>query len=173
MLHASLVVVALLLPAWQPNSPRAAAELAVKGAGGRGVIAFRADAVEFRASDPRQSRRWPYEDLKQIRIESPKKLVLETFEDRSRWRLGAAKRETFEVTSGDIPADLVAAILERKARSVSTAVPPAGLAEPFARVPAKHRRFGHGTQGTLAFYDTGIAYHSTATADSRFWRFAD
>ena len=148
-------------------------DLSVKGAGSRGTLAFTNEAVEFRAVDSRKGRTWRYQDLKQIRIESPKKIALDTFEDRSRWCLGADRTETFEVTSGEVTSETVAFLLIHFARPVGTSVMPANLADPVTRVAAKHRRFGRGSHGTLAFHATGLGYVAEPQADSRFWRFAD
>jgi hypothetical protein len=156
-----------LVPASQPI------ELSVKGAGSRGTLVFTSDAVEFKAAEAGKARTWLYQNLKQIRIESPKKIVLETFEDRSRWRLGADRTETFEVTSGEITGETVALLLARVARPVGTSVLPANLGDPVSRLPVKHRRFGRGSQGTLAVHATGLAYVADPPTDSRFWRFAD
>ena len=148
-------------------------ELSVKGGGSRGTLAFTTQAVEFRAVDSRKARTWRYQDLKQIRIESPKKIALDTFEDRSRWRLGDDRTETFEVTSGEVTGETVAFLLTHVARPIGTSVMPANAGDAMTRVPAKHRKFGHGSQGTLAFHSTGLAYVAEPQADSRFWRFAD
>ncbi len=169
------VIVFLVLSAGQGGVVPAsqATELSVKGAGSRGTLVFTSDAVEFKAAEAGKARTWRYQDLKQIRIESPKKIALDTFEDRSRWRLGADRTETFEVTSGEVSGETVAFLLAHVARPVGTAVLPGNLGEAATRVPVKHRRFGRGSQGTLALHATGLAYVADPRADSRFWRFAD
>jgi hypothetical protein len=148
-------------------------ELPVKGAGSRGTLVFTPTAVEFRAAEAQKTSTWPYRDLKQIRIESPRKLVLDTFVDRSRWRFGADRSETFDVTSGEITGETVAFLLAHVARPVRTSVLPADLGEASTRVPVKHKRFGRGSHGTLGLYATGLAYAAEPGTDSRFWRFAD
>ena len=148
-------------------------ELSVKGAGSRGTLVFTSGTVEFKAAEAGKARTWLYQDLQQIRIESPKKIALETFEDQSRWRLGADRTVTFEVTRGEITAETVAFLLAHVARPVGTSIMPGNLGDAVARVPAKHRRFGRGSQGTLALHSTGLAYVADPQADSRFWRFAD
>ena len=87
--------------------------------------------------------------------------------------MGADRTETFEVTSGEVTGETVAFLLAHVARPVGTSVIPADVGEAATRVPAEHRRFGHGSQGTLAFHSTGVAYVAEPVTDSRFWRFAD
>lgn len=169
------VIVFLALSAGQAGLVPAsqAIELSVKGAGSRGTLVLTSEAVEFKAAEPRKSRTWLYRDLKQIRIESPKKIALDTFEDRSRWRLGADRTETFEVTSGEISGETVNYLLAHVTRPVGTSVLPGHLGDAVIQVPVRHRRFGHGSNGTLAVHSTGLAYVADPQTNSRFWRFAD
>lgn len=170
MLHLSSLVFAATLCC--QAAPVAPAELTVKGGGSRGTLVFTSEGVEFKAEKPDKARRWTYQDLREIEIPGPKRVALDAYETRSRWRFGRIRRVEFDVTTGTITADLVAAILSRAPRAVRTAVLPAAL--PDAQViPASHRRFGTATQGTLEISDAGIAYRSSSPSDSRFWRFSD
>ncbi len=171
MLQLSSLLIGAVLCCGQP-APAGAPELSVKGAGSRGTLVVTSTGLEFRAAKADSSRRWAYEDLREIRIESPRRLVLDAYETHSRWRFGRARRVTFGVTSGAITADVVSVILARSPRAVITAVQPAGLPEPTTVIPASHRRFGTATQGSLEISPAGLFYRSTP-ADSRFWRFAD
>lgn len=156
-----------------PVGQPASIELGVKGAGSRGTLAFTSGEVEFKATDAKKAKTWRYQDLQQIRVESPRKIVLETFVARSRGRGGMDRTETFEVTSGAVTGDMVAFLLTYVTRPVPTSVLPANIADPLNRVPVRHHRFGHGSNGTLALYAAGLAYVSDKASDSRFWRFAD
>jgi hypothetical protein len=155
------------------GQPAPAPELSVKGAGSRGTLIFAADAVEFRVGSADKSRRWSYAELREIRINGPKRLSLDIYETRSRWRFGRAKAITFDVVGEPIGGDLVAAVLARAPRAVRTNILPSGLPDATIVVPASHRRFGSATQGTLEFGPSGLLYRSTAPGDSRFWRFPD
>ena len=148
-------------------------ELSVEGAGSRGTLVFTSEAVAFKAAKAGKSKTWVYQDLRQIRIESPKKIALGTFEGRSRGRLGIVRAEEFEVTSGEITGQTVAFLLAHVARPVATSIMPDNLGDAATRVPVRHRRFRHGSQGTLAVHATGLAYVADRQTASRFWRFGD
>ena len=153
--------------------PATTPELTVKGPGGRGTLVFTNEAIEFRAQKPDKSRTWAYQDLRDIEIQNPKRLVLDAYETRSRWRFGRTKRVEFDATDGGITGELVAVILSRAPRAVTTAVLPAPLPEAQTVIPVSHRRFGAATQGTLEIGSTGVLYRASPAGDSRFWRFAD
>lgn len=166
-----LLLVSLLTGERPAPQPSPSFELAVTGAGSRGSLVFREDEVAFTAANPRKSRRWAYRDLKQVRIVSPRRIVFETFEDGSIWRLGADRSMTFSVT-GSIDGHVVAFLLGRVRRPVMSAVLPANTGVPIFRTEAKHTRGRTGTHGALAMFPRGLAYESTETS-SFFWRFAD
>lgn len=148
-------------------------ELSVKGAGSRGTLVFTPSGVAFAAADPKKSRQWPYHELKQIRVVSPREIAFDTFEDGSRWRFGADRTIEFDVTEGAVDPRLVAFLLEQIQRPVTSAVLPADLGEPRTRIDAKHLRGRKGTHGTIAVYTSGISYEAGDPRDSRYWRFGD
>jgi hypothetical protein len=168
-----LLAATLATPAVTPAQPPGSLELAVKGAGSRGKLVFTTGEVAFEAEDPKKSRRWPYRELKQVRVVSAREIALDTYEDGSRWRLGADRTIEFEVTEGAIDGTLVAHLLEHAGRPVASAVLPAGLGEPAVRIAAKHLRGRKGTHGTIAIYGSGLAYESPDPGASRYWPFAD
>lgn len=148
-------------------------ELSVKGAGSRGTLVFTASGVAFAAADPKKSRQWPYHQLKQIRVVSPREIAFDTFEDGSRWRFGADRTIEFDVTDGAVDGGMVAFLLENVQRPVTSAVLPTPIGEARVRVDAKHLRGRKGTHGTIAVFSSGLAYETVDTRDSRYWRFAD
>lgn len=140
--------------------------------GPRGALVFGQDEVEFRAQEQKESRRWDYLGLKQVRILSPTRIALDTYEDQGLLRLGRDRSFSFETTSA-IPGELAAFLLARIDRPVVTAVmPPLPPAELF-RAPVKHARAGRGSEGTLRLYDTAMAYVTEREGEARFWRFRD
>ena len=168
-----LVASMLAAQAANPAQPAGSLTLAVKGAGSRGMLAFTADGVAFEAAEAKKSRVWPYRELRQVRITSPRVIVLDTYEDGSRWRFGADRSVEFELTEGAIHGTLVAHLLEHAGRPVASAVLPAGLGEPTVHVAAKHLRGRKGTHGALAIYPSGVAYQTAEEGGSRYWRIAD
>jgi hypothetical protein len=147
--------------------------LSVNGPGSRGTLVFTTAGVSFEATDPKKSRQWSYQELKQIRVVSPREIAFDTFEDGSRWRFGADRRIEFEVTEETVDGSLVAFLLENITRPVMSSVLPASLGEPRVRVGAKHLRGRKGTHGTIAVYASGLAYEAGDSGDSRYWRFTD
>ena len=168
-----LLASTLAAPTTGVQPPAGSYELVVKGAGSRGRLVFTASEVAFDAADPKKSWRWPYRELKQIRVISPRQIAFDTFEDGGRWRFGADRTVEFDVVEGTIGGTLVAFLLENIRRPVASAVLPAGLGEPTIRVAAKHLRGRKGTHGAIAVYPSGIAYETDARGGSRYWRFAD
>lgn len=156
-----------------PQQPPGALTLAVKGGGSHGILAFTTDGIAFQAADAKKARQWPYRELKQVRVVSPREIALDTYEDGSRWRFGADRTVEFKVTEGAIDGRLVTHLLQHVQRPVSSAVMPAGLEEPSVRVAAKHLRGTRGTQGTLVIYPSGLAYETASEGGSRYWRPGD
>ena len=73
---------------------------------------------------------------------------------------------------GVISPEVVSFLLERLERPVVTAVMPPLPETALFRVAVKNQT-GHGSAGTLALYDTGIAYITERKGEARFWRFRD
>lgn len=173
MFNILLLAYTLAMAYASPPPPSGPFVLSVNGAGSRGTLVFTTSSVSFTAADPKKSRQWPYHELKQIRVVSPRKIAFDTFEDGSRWRFGADRTVEFDVTEGTIDGGLVAFLLENVKRPVSSAVLPTSLGEARVRVGAKHLRGRKGTHGTIAVFMSGVAYETADTRDSRFWRLAD
>lgn len=167
-----LVASALAMPATAPQSS-IPFQLSVQGGGSRGTLTFDVSGVSYAAADPSKSRKWPYHDLKQIRIVSPREIAFDTFDDGRRWRLGADRTVEFEVSQGAIEGIHVAFLLEHVERPVASVVLPTGLGEPRDRIDAKHLRTTRGTHGALVVYASGLSYETTDQADARYWRFGD
>jgi hypothetical protein len=137
-----------------------------------GALLVDEQGIEFRSADRKTSRRWDYLALKQVRILSRTRITLATYEDQGWLRLGADRAYSFDVT-GAIPDGLVTFLLTRLERPLVTAVVPPLPATPLFRVSVKYARRGRGSDGTLALYDTGIAYVTDRDGQARFWRFRD
>ena len=168
-----LLAFTLATPSARPSPAAEPFRLSVNSAGSQGTLVFTAGGVSFEAADAKKSRQWPYHELKQIRLVSPREIALDTFEDGSRWRFSADRTVQFDVTEGTIDGDLVAFLLENVSRPVTSAVLPGQLGEPSARAGAKHLRGRRGTHGSIAVYASGLAYETTVPRGSRYWRFAD
>lgn len=140
--------------------------------GTSGTLVINQDGIEFRTTDRKRARRWDYEALKQIRILSPARVALATYEERGRLRFGADRTYVFDVP-GSISPEVVSFLLERLDRPVVTAVMPPLPEAALFRVPVKNAQTRHGSEGTLVLYDTGIAYLTERKGQARFWRLRD
>lgn len=138
-----------------------------------GALLVDEQGIEFRSADRKTSRCWDYLALKQVRIVSRTRITLATYEDQGWLRLGADRAYSFEVTGAAIPDGLVTFLLRRLERPFVTAVMPPLPTTPHFRVSVKYARSGRGSDGTLALYDTGIAYVTDREGQARFWRFRD
>ena len=140
--------------------------------GARGTLVVDQAGVEFRTPTRNESRRWDYSALKQVRILSPTRIALDTYEDQGILHLGRDRSFAFDVT-GTIPGDLVAFLLARIDRPIVTAVMPPLPPTPQSRAAVKNARIGRGSEGVLLLYETGLAYVTEREGDARFWRFRD
>lgn len=113
---------------------------------------------------------WKYEDIQQITI-LPKQLKVLTYED-DKWRLGADREYTFDLTSGGTFEPAYALLKHRLDQRLV-----AGFAQSPAKalweLPAKRlTRFG-GDEGVIEAGETEIVYRSGKAGESRVWRYED
>ena len=136
-----------------------------------GTLRIGDDGVVFDTTDPKHRRVWHLDDVRQFRVESSRRLVIETFRSRG-WK-GAGRSRTYEYATGtDIPDALVAFLLARVTRPVVTAVLPQRRTTPAPLAVAVHHE-GTDTAGTLALYDDGLAFEADRDGFARYWRFSD
>ena len=138
-----------------------------------GTLRFTADGVEYDTPATGEARRWAYPDIKQLQIQTPTRVVVLTYEDQGRLRLGADRRFDFDVRGSTVSPDLVAFILSHTDRSIMTAVLPPLPDAPLFRVPVKHERHGRGSDGALLMYDDALVYTTEHREEKRYWRFKD
>jgi len=171
------IAAALLLPASPSSAAGPPFELGVRRAqrfgGSSGTLIFSVDAVEYRTADRDDTRRWAYEEMKQLQILSPTRIRVLTYEDEGRLRLGADRTFDFTIVRGIASSDLVTFLLRRIDRPVVTAVMPHNGGEPLSRIRVKHQRQGHGSEGTLLLFDRELVYVTEEEEASRYWRVGD
>lgn len=126
--------------------------------------------VAFEARDPKRHRRWTFGEVRQLRIESSRRIVVETYRSRG-WR-GLGRSRTYEYrTTSPVTPEWVANVLSRLTRSVVTSVVPPRAAP--AQFTADVHHEGTDTGGRLALYADGLAFETPRDGFARFWRFAD
>ncbi len=115
---------------------------------------------------------WSYADIQEVKIESPQKLYIRTYEDVW-WKLNRDRTLHFELVEGEISAEVVNFLRERLPSALVSAVftPPDDAAH---TVPVKHKHaLGRGCEGQLLFSETGVYYNASDSDHSRFWPIED
>lgn len=138
-----------------------------------GTLRITTDGIQYDTAAKDEARRWAYPDIKQLQIQSPTRVVVLTYEDQGRLKLGADRSFDFEVRDGSVSPDLVAFLLSHTDRPIVTAVVPPRPNSPLFRVPVKHERQGRGSEGTLLMYDDALIYATERATEARYWRFKD
>src|SRR5262245_30399966 len=139
----------------------------------QGKLIISPEKIEYQTDHKGESRAWRYDELRQIKVESPRRIELVSYEDQ-KWKLGLDRVFKFKVLEGEITPAVGALLMGRAARPLVTSLLPAPEAAPAFEAPVKHlRRFG-GRVGTLKIYPDHVAYESKdAPSDSRCWRYGD
>jgi hypothetical protein len=132
-----------------------------------GTLMLDAEGVEFRSA--KFSRRWKYADIHTFDL-SQRELTLLTYENR-RWHEPGER--PFRLTlSEPMPPGIAAHLTKRIGKPVRNGQPiPGGAA--IEEIPAHHRVWSGGSNGTLRLKDDGIDYVTENGRDSRSWRWAD
>lgn len=135
-----------------------------------GTLRVGDDGVTFEARDAKHSRRWTLSEVRQLRVETSRRIVVETYQSRGWSRLGHSRTREYRITTPVTP-EWVADVLSRISRSVVTSViPPQAVPAQFT-VEVNHE--GTDSGGRLALYADGLAFETPRDGFARFWRFAD
>lgn len=142
---------------------------------GGGMLQVDESGITFRKQvkkKPEQLRVWLYEHLQEVKV-SDNKLLLVTYEDSPKWKLGVDRAFTFQLADPQKDFRGVFELLQGKLdqRLVSA------LAEPPAqfdwKVGVKKLGLVKGSEGTLYVASDRIVYHSALPGESRTWRLQD
>src|SRR5215471_828888 len=131
-----------------------------------GDLVLDGQGVEFRPAKG-SALRWPFAELRTIRLASPEHLSLTSYSNRH-WHWPGDKEFRFELSTPMPPA--IAAALVGKVRKPAVNGDPDPRAPSFANIPARHRTRTGGTNGVLNFREDGIDYVTTGTNGGRSWR---
>ncbi len=125
------------------------------------------DGVEFTSVE--FMRRWAFVEIHSFDL-SAKELTLTSYQNRH-WHEPGEQR--FQFTMGEpIPPEIAAQLTERVGKPVRNEVPLPSVAA-LSEIPAHHRMWAGGSNGTLRLKDNGIDYVTENGRDSRAWRWAD
>jgi hypothetical protein len=138
-----------------------------------GTLHITATGIDYDTRNKTGTRRWTYGDIQQLRILSPTRITVLTYEDQGWVKLGADRTFAFELRDGAINPGMVGFILAHTDRTVVTAVLPPRSKTPLFRLLVKHARPGRGSDGVLLMYDDALVYETERATDTRYWRFTD
>ncbi len=138
----------------------------------QGKLTITPDGVDYRSSNPKDSRKWRFEDIRVIEVKSPTKISVVTYEDQKRW-LGKDKVFEFTLLDKKASPELSAFLLSRIKRPMELAVIPEDAERPAFEIPVKHLHTIVGAMGVLKIYSDKVIFQSAKVGDSRFWRIAD
>ncbi len=132
-----------------------------------GTLVIDKDGVEFTSVE--FMRRWAFVEIHSFDL-SAKELTLTSYQNRH-WHEPGEQR--FQFTMGEpIPPEIAAQLTERVGKPVRNEVPLPSVAA-LSEIPAHHRMWAGGSNGTLRLKDNGIDYVTENGRDSRAWRWAD
>ncbi len=115
---------------------------------------------------------WSYADIQEVKIESPQKLYIRTYE-YVWWKLNRDRTLHFELVESEMSAEVADFLRERLPSVLVSAVftPPD---DAVYTLPVKHKHaLGRGCEGQLLFSEEGIYYSASSSDHSRFWPMED
>ncbi len=139
----------------------------------RGTLTVAPEKIEYKTTHTKDSRSWPYMDIRQIKIESPTRIEIVTYEDQERL-FGRDKIFKFRLLQGQITPEVAALLMAKATHPLATSVMPVAAGSPTYQLPVKHLHPFGGCEGVLSIYPDRVTYESKEKpTDSRYWRYAD
>lgn len=140
---------------------------------GSGDLTIDQEGITYTSEkDNDHNTRWSYTDMQEVKIESPQKIYIRTYEDVW-WKLNRDRTFEFELVEREINPEVVNFLRERLPTRVVSAVftRPDNVAY---MLLAKHKHsLGGGCEGQLLFTEGGIYYTTPDSEHSRFWPIED
>lgn len=132
-----------------------------------GTLVLDEQGLEFRSA--KFNQRWTYVDIQSFDL-SATELTLVGYQNRPWHEPG---ERTFHFTWSDsMPPEIAARFTAFVGKPVRNGIPLPSVAA-LSEIPAHHRMWSGGSNGTLRLKDTGIDYVTENGRDSRTWRWAD
>ncbi len=132
-----------------------------------GTLLLDGDGVEFRSA--KFNHRWNYGEIHTFDL-SQRELTLLTYQNRPWHEPG---ERPFRFNLGEpMPAEIAAQFTDRVGKPVRNGMPMAKSGA-LVEIPAHHRVWSGGSNGTLRLKDDGIEYLTENGRDSRSWRWVD
>lgn len=137
----------------------------------KGELIISQAGVEYQTSKKEHTRKWSYTDIEMIKLRSPRKLAILTYES-ARMTLGRDRAFEFKVLDKEVTKEVSDFLLKRVERPLATMFV-ASEEKPQYAIPVRHRRSFGGDQGTLKVYADRMVYESQKPESSRYWRWSD
>ena len=133
----------------------------------RGTLLMDDEGVEFRSA--KFHERWAYVDIPSFEL-SAKELTLNSYQNRP-WHEPGERKFRFSWTEPMAP-DVAARLTDRVGKPVRNGIPTA-KAVALLQIPAHHRMWSGGSNGSLRLKEDGIDYVTENGSDSHAWRWVD
>lgn len=137
----------------------------------KGELIINQDGVEYRTGKKEHARKWAYVDIEMIKLNSPRKVEILTYES-ARMKLWRDRAFEFKVLDKEVTKEVSDFLLQRVQRPLATTFV-ASEEKPQYALPVRHRRSFGGDQGTLKVYADRVVYESQKSQSSRYWRWSD
>ncbi len=140
---------------------------------GSGTLTIDQEGIAYTSEkDDGHNTDWSYSDIQEVKIESPQRISIRTYDDVW-WKLNRERTLHFELVEGEIDPAVANFLRDRLPSALVSAVfTPADDAA--YRVPVKHTHaLGQGCEGQLLFSERGIYYSASRSDHSRFWPMED
>lgn len=137
----------------------------------KGELIINNEGVEYRTENKDHVRKWTYTDIRMIKLDSPKKVEVLTYESK-RLTLGRDEIFEFKVLSGEVAKEVSEFLLARVSRPLATSFVQTEDKAQY-EFPVRHRHQLSSCQGTLRIYEDKVIYESGKAANSRYWRLSD
>ena len=140
---------------------------------GSGTLTIDQEGISYTSEkDDGHNTVWAYSDIQEVKIQSPQKISIRTYEDVW-WKLNRERTLHFELVEGAMGAEVVNFLRERLPSVLVSAVFTAPDDAAYT-VPVKHKHaLGRGCEGQLVFSEEGIYYSASSSDHSRFWPMED
>ncbi len=132
----------------------------------KGDLSINANGIEFRQQKA-EPMKIPYVEVQTFQLE-PHSLTIKTYQNR-KMGLGVTQYR-FDLVQA-VPPSVAAELASQVRKPSQNSIPDPGSQA--VTVAAHHRTVRGGTNGVLRFHEGGIDYLSSASGDSRSWRWAD
>jgi hypothetical protein len=139
----------------------------------RGTLLVTPAGIEYQTDHKKHARSWPYAEIQQLKIISPTKLEITTYED-SRLLLGRDRDFSFKLLEGELTMEISAQLAAKTGRPLVTSIPPTTEGAPRFELPVKHLHNLGGCAGVVNIYADRVTFQSADEPEhTRFWRYAD